>query len=51
MDNRCFGPTCRGLTTQTFNNANKCTVPARAGEDTEGWLKSLPGQDSPTAGM
>jgi hypothetical protein len=36
MDNRCFGPTCRGLTTQTFANANKCTVTAKAPEDTEG---------------
>jgi hypothetical protein len=36
MDNRCFGPTCRGLTTQGFDKANKCTVKNVVKEDTDG---------------
>lgn len=36
MDNRCFGPTCKGLTTQGFDKANKCTVKTVVKEDNEG---------------
>jgi hypothetical protein len=36
MDNRCFGPTCNGLTTQNFDRANKCTVKAVVREDNDG---------------
>ncbi len=36
MDNRCFGPTCKGLTTQAFDKANKCTVKSLVKEDNEG---------------
>jgi hypothetical protein len=36
MDNRCFGPTCRGLTTQGFDKANKCTVKNVVKEDNDG---------------
>jgi hypothetical protein len=36
MDNNCFGPTCRGLTTQGFDKANKCQVKTVVREDTEG---------------
>ncbi|KAK4109152.1 hypothetical protein N656DRAFT_359337 [Canariomyces notabilis] len=45
MDNNCFGPTCRGLTTQGFDKANKCQVKTVVREDTEGWLQHLPGQE------
>ncbi len=41
MDNKCFGPTCTGLTTQGFDKANKCTVPSLVKEDNEG-CKFLP---------
>ncbi|KAL2126170.1 hypothetical protein VTI74DRAFT_1555 [Chaetomium olivicolor] len=43
MDNRYFGPTCRGLTTQGFDKANKCTVMSVVREDNGGWLDKLPG--------
>ncbi|KAK3305219.1 uncharacterized protein B0T15DRAFT_567234 [Chaetomium strumarium] len=43
MDNRCFGPTCNGLTTQNFDRANKCTVKPVVREDNDGWLSELPG--------
>ncbi len=36
MDNKCFGPTCKGLTTQGFDKANKCTVKNLVKEDNEG---------------
>jgi len=36
MDNNCFGPTCKGLQTQTFTEANKCNVKPLAKEDSEG---------------
>lgn len=36
MDNKCFGPTCSGLSTQTFDKANKCTVKKVVKEDTDG---------------
>ncbi len=36
MDNKCFGPTCTGLTTQGFDKANKCTVKSLVKEDNEG---------------
>jgi hypothetical protein len=36
MDNRCFGPTCNGLTTQGFDKANKCIVPTVVKEDNDG---------------
>ncbi len=41
MDNKCFGPTCTGLTTQAFDKANKCTVKSLVKEDNEG-CKSCP---------
>ncbi|KAK4459728.1 hypothetical protein QBC42DRAFT_231075 [Cladorrhinum samala] len=44
MDNRCFGPTCKGLTTQGFDKANKCQVKTVVKEDMDGWLPALPGQ-------
>jgi len=40
MDNRCFGPTCKGLTTQGFDKANKCTVNSLVKEDNEGCKSS-----------
>ncbi|KAK4139156.1 uncharacterized protein C8A04DRAFT_16108 [Dichotomopilus funicola] len=43
MDNRCFGPTCNGLTTQDFAVANKCQVPPEVNEDNDGWVDELPG--------
>jgi len=43
MDNKCFGPTCTGLTTQGFDKANKCTVKSLVKEDNEGWVSELPG--------
>ncbi|KAK3402550.1 hypothetical protein B0T20DRAFT_427985 [Sordaria brevicollis] len=43
MDNRCFGPSCNGLKTQAFAQANKCTVKSVVNENTDGWLKELPG--------
>ncbi|KAK4205413.1 hypothetical protein QBC40DRAFT_320135 [Triangularia verruculosa] len=43
MDNRCFAATCRGLTTQGFDKANKCQVKKVVKEDIDGWLKALPG--------
>jgi hypothetical protein len=36
MDNRCFGPTCNGLTTQAFDKANACTVKPSVNEDNDG---------------
>lgn len=36
MDNRCFGPTCNGLTTQGFDKANACTVKPSVKEDNDG---------------
>ncbi|KAK4215045.1 hypothetical protein QBC37DRAFT_137671 [Rhypophila decipiens] len=46
MDNACFGPTCKGLSTQGFPVANKCTVNKMVKEDHDGWVKSLPGYDT-----
>ncbi|KAK4171215.1 hypothetical protein QBC36DRAFT_367586 [Triangularia setosa] len=43
MDNRCFAATCRGLTTQGFDKANKCQVKRVVKEDIDGWIKALPG--------
>ncbi|KAE9366631.1 hypothetical protein N431DRAFT_471674 [Stipitochalara longipes BDJ] len=42
MDTACFG-NCATLKTQTYADANQCTVPKRVNEDTEGWLTKLPG--------
>ncbi|KAK0708909.1 hypothetical protein B0T21DRAFT_405199 [Apiosordaria backusii] len=36
MDNRCFAATCRGLTTQGFDKANKCQVKRVVKEDIDG---------------
>ncbi|KAL2265060.1 hypothetical protein VTJ83DRAFT_7570 [Remersonia thermophila] len=43
MDNRCFGATCRGLTTQDFSKANRCSVKPAVREDNDGWFSELPG--------
>lgn len=44
MDNKCFGPRCQGLTTQTFPVANECSVKPMVSEQVDGWIDYLPGQ-------
>ena len=36
MDGHCFGPSCTGLKTQNFPNANKCTVKPAVHEEMDG---------------
>ncbi|KAI4708914.1 hypothetical protein J4E89_006316 [Alternaria sp. Ai002NY15] len=43
MDQRCFGNTCTGLTTQAADVSTKCGVPQAVKEPVEGWLDELPG--------
>jgi hypothetical protein len=43
MDQRCFGNTCAGLTTQSANVSTKCGVPQTVKEPVDGWLLDLPG--------
>ncbi|KEZ39143.1 hypothetical protein SAPIO_CDS10542 [Scedosporium apiospermum] len=44
MDGACFGPTCAGLKTQAYADANKCRVQDYINEEKDGWLTELPGQ-------
>lgn len=39
----CMGASCAALKTQGVEVGNKCTVSRRVGEDSEGWMKQLPG--------
>ncbi|KAH8630485.1 hypothetical protein IG631_15062 [Alternaria alternata] len=43
MDQRCFGNTCTGLTTQGADVSTKCGVPQAVKEPVDGWLDELPG--------
>lgn len=36
MSANCFGATCKELKTQSFTEANKCTVPRRTTEEVDG---------------
>ncbi|KAJ3570170.1 hypothetical protein NPX13_g5819 [Xylaria arbuscula] len=40
----CFYDGCGSIKKQTMNIANQCTVPDMVGEETDGWLTALPGQ-------
>ncbi|KAH8893583.1 hypothetical protein GQ53DRAFT_821519 [Thozetella sp. PMI_491] len=46
MDGGCFGATCTGLRTQSFKDANQCTVKDTVQEPIDGWLDKLPGDGS-----
>jgi len=39
----CFYDGCGSITKQAMSVANKCTIPDMVGEQTDGWLPSLPG--------
>ncbi|RYO84906.1 hypothetical protein DL766_001057 [Monosporascus sp. MC13-8B] len=41
----CFYDGCGSIKKQPMSTANKCTVKDFVGEETDGWLTSLPGQD------
>lgn len=41
MDAGCFGATCRALTTQSFDKANRCSVKPQVREDNDGCKYSL----------
>jgi hypothetical protein len=44
LDERCAGDACKGMKTQTADQANKCMLKAHVKEEVEGWLPSLPGE-------
>ncbi len=48
MDNGCFGASCKGVSTQPFPTANKCTVKNIVPETTEGCKFSTPAEDLTT---
>ncbi|KAK4168447.1 hypothetical protein QBC43DRAFT_341647 [Cladorrhinum sp. PSN259] len=43
MDGSCFGALCNALKSQSVEEAGRCSVPSRVGEDVNGWLDALPG--------
>jgi hypothetical protein len=43
MDQRCYGNTCTGLTTQSADVSTKCGVEQTVKEPVDGWLEELPG--------
>ncbi len=46
MDANCFGATCSALKTQSFTEANKCSVKDSVKENIEGCKWTLPPVDS-----
>lgn len=46
MDANCFGANCKELKSQSFTEANKCTIPKTVQEDVDGWTSSIPGLPS-----
>jgi hypothetical protein len=48
MDQRCFGNTCSGLTTQAADVSTKCGVLQAVKEPVDGWLEDLPGRPAVT---